>query len=223
MRIHIKLTPNKETVPFDHNHLITGKLHYWIGENEIHNATSLYSFSQLQNGSMVAKGFEFKTGSSFFFSSWDNTLIKKIIKSIQSNPEFLYGMKVEEIILQETPDLADKTNFQVASPVFIKRRIGDRNQFYLYDNPKAPELLKETILTKMKKAGLPIDESLNISFDLNYQKRKTKMVNYKKGDKIMKNKSSLCPLIIEGKTQTKEFIWHVGAGSSTGIGLGAIK
>ena len=39
----------------------------------------------------------------------------------------------------------------------------------------------------------------------------------------VENKASWCPVIVEGKPETKAFAWNVGLGNSTGIGLGAIK
>ena len=70
----------------------------------------------------------------------------------------------------------------------------------------------------MKEAGLEEDEKLDISFDLSYSKKKLKLVRYHG----IGNKASLCPVVIKGKPETKQFIWNVGVGNCTGIGFGAI-
>ena len=75
----------------------------------------------------------------------------------------------------------------------------------------------------MEKAGLPIDNSLDIEFDLTYLKKCTKKFNYKKGKHVIENIASWCPVIIQGKPETKVFAWNVGVGNSTGIGFGALK
>ena len=126
-------------------------------------------------------------------------------------------LEVGEIIMQEDPDFSGKEVFFPGSPVFIKRKIGEKIDHILFDNPMAGEYLKETLLTKMEQAGLE-DDTLNISFDKTYRKAGSKMVTYNG----IKNKASWCPVLINGKPETKLFAWNVGLGNSTGIGFGAI-
>lgn len=47
MRLHLRLSPNTTPVSFDHLHQLTGALHKWLGENEVHDELSLYSFGWL--------------------------------------------------------------------------------------------------------------------------------------------------------------------------------
>jgi CRISPR-associated endoribonuclease Cas6 len=70
----------------------------------------------------------------------------------------------------------------------------------------------------MKIAGLPEDESLKIRFDISSGNKRTKVIDYRG----IKNRVNLCPVIMEGKSETKAFAWNVGLGNSTGIGFGAI-
>lgn len=46
MRIQLKISPNKEVVPFGYQHLLTGAIHKWLGENQEHGSSSFYSFSK---------------------------------------------------------------------------------------------------------------------------------------------------------------------------------
>jgi len=222
MRIHLKITRNKEQVPFDHQHMLTGKIHKWIGRNNIHDRISLYSFSQLQYGTKVENGLDFPNGTSWFISFWDNQIIKTLISSIRKDPELIYGMKVQEIILQETPVFQNKVKFRVASPVLIKRNVDRRTKFYYYNDKESGMFLSQTMHNKMKNAGLQHDDSLKISFDLDYRSKRTKKINYKKGNAVIENKCSLCPVIIQGKPETIAFAWTVGVGNSTGIGFGSL-
>jgi CRISPR-associated endoribonuclease Cas6 len=64
-----------------------------------------------------------------------------------------------------------------------------------------------------------VDDNLEIRFEKNYSKAKTKLIAYNG----IKNKTNWCPVIIKGKPETKFFAWNVGLGNSTGIGFGAIK
>lgn len=89
---------------------------------------------------------------------------------------------------------------------------------YNFNHAQANQYLKDTLLSKMKEAGLEEDETLDICFDLSYSKKKLKLVRYHG----IGNKASLCPVVIKGKPETKQFIWNVGVGNCTGIGFGAI-
>jgi len=224
MRIHIKTTPSKQTLDFNHLHLLTGTIHKWFGENNFHDDISLYSFSHLMGAKAENGGLNFAHGANFFISCWDNDLAKLLVKGIQDDPEMFFGLKAKELLLQENPDLSGKTYFQVGSPVFIQRnRDNGKKRFYYFNDDEAPRLMQETLLTKMTKAGLPPDETLKIRFDQDYHRKNTKKINYKHGNEIIEIRANWCPLIIEGKPETKQFAWNVGIGNSTGIGFGAIK
>lgn len=218
MRIHLKIKFSNQTVPFEHQHLFVGTIHKWLGRNEEHGDISLYSFSRLEGGKATKDGLIFEKGATCFFCSFHVGLIKRLISGIQADPTMFFGLSVEELIIEEDPELSNRELFFPGSPIFIKRRNGERIEQIFFDDPRSSEYLKETLLTKMEKAGL-VDDSFNIRFDLSYSKAGTKMITYKG----IKNKASWCPVIIEGKPETKLFAWNVGLGNSTGIGFGAIK
>jgi CRISPR-associated endoribonuclease Cas6 len=218
MRINLKIRTTNKIIPFDHQTLLTGSIHKWLGWNEEHGEVSLYSFSRLEGGKNTPKGLQFTSETYFFISSFDPELIKKLIAGIQSDPTMFYGLTVSEIIIQEDPDLSERTLFHVASPIFLKRRVGEKIEHIVYDDDRADGCLKETLLTKMAKAGIA-DDSFNIRFEKNYPKAGTKKITYNN----VQNRASWCPVIIEGKPETKLFAWNVGLGNSTGIGFGAIK
>ncbi len=218
MRVHIKIKTTNKAIPFDHQPLLTGTIHKWLGWNEEHGEISLYSFSQLAGGKVLKAGFKFDQETSFFFSSYNIDLIKRIIPGIQSDPEMFYGLTVSDIILQEDPDLSDRTIFMAASPIFIKRWNGEKEDHILYNDPRADNCLKESLLTKMKKAGLE-PGAFSIRFERSYPKAATKKITYNG----IQNRANWCPVVIEGDAKVKLFAWNVGLGNSTGIGFGAIK
>lgn len=218
MRIHLKIRTANRVIPFNHQPLLTGTIHKWLGWNDEHGEISLYSFSRLEGGKSTQKGLQFANETYLFISSHNAELIKKLIAGIQSDPTMFYDLIVSEIIIQEDPDLTERTLFQVASPILLKRRIGEKIDHIVYDDPRADDCLKETLLTKMAKAGIT-DDSFSIKFEKNYPKAGTKKVTYNG----VQNRASWCPVVIEGKPETKLFAWNVGLGNSTGIGFGAIK
>ena len=218
MRIHLKIQASNKVIPFDHQALLTGTIHKWLGWNDEHGKISLYSFSRLEGGTPTKRGLQFERESTFFFSAYQLDLIKTIIKGIQSDPTMFHGLFVSDITIQEEPDLSGRDLFYVASPVFIKRKVGERMDHILFDDIRASTCMIETLRTKMAKAEIE-DRSLEIRFDTNYSKAGTKKITYNG----IENKASWCPVIIKGKPETKLFAWNVGIGNSTGIGFGAIK
>jgi len=218
MRIHLKIQMQNKVIPFDHQSLLTGTIHKWLGWNDEHGKVSLYSFSQLEGGKPTPDGLLFERGTSFFFSSHNSDMIKTIVAGIRADPSLFYGMNVSEIIIQEEPDLTYRELFFIASPIFIKRRVGDKIDHILFDDPRANSCLKETLHRKMIEAGIT-NGSFDIRFNKTYPKAGTKKITYNG----IQNRANWCPVIIEGKPETKLFAWNVGLGNSTGIGFGAIK
>jgi CRISPR-associated endoribonuclease Cas6 len=223
MRIHITTTKNASTVPFNYQQKLVGILNKWLGKsNGEHGFMSLYSFSWLYYGRMIEGGLDFPNGAKWFISFYDESKIKTIVKTILDDPAMFSDMFVSDITIEETPDLSNKELFNLASPIFIKRFIkeGNKDKYmqYTFDNSQANELMKETLIHKMRIANLDDDNSLDIKFDLSYAGKKTKLITYKN----IRDKANFCPVIIKGKPETKAFAWNVGIGNSTGVGFGAI-
>ncbi|MFA8451249.1 MAG: CRISPR-associated endoribonuclease Cas6 [Bacteroidales bacterium] len=219
MRLHLVLEGTSSPIPFNYQHKLTGVLHKWLGQNDLHDKISLYSFSQLDGGKAQNGHLNFEYGGKWFISIWEKQYAKQLIDGIQRDPDMFLGLQVREVILQEDPDLSEKTFFQVASPVHIKHTEERTVRFILFNDPTSTDYLTATLKHKMKQAGMPEDETLNVRFDTSYPKAKTKLITYKD----VKNKCNWCPIIIEGKPESKAFAWNVGVGNSTGIGFGAIK
>lgn len=218
MRVHIQFSKLNETIPFNHQEILTGVFHKWIGKNNIHNDISLYSFSRLSGGRIKDKGLIFPKGAKWFISIYDKDLFKKLLSGIVDSPELNWGMRVNDFFVQAEPDFSYQNEFMAASPIFIKRNTENGQRHYLFHDPESSEFMTETMLNKMEKAGLK-DDSLSVKFNLKYNKPKTAKITYKG----IENKANICPVIITGKPETKAFAWNVGIGNSTGIGFGAIS
>lgn len=220
MRIHLTCSPNKELVPFDYQQKLIGVLHHWLGSNDLHDRISLYSYSWLKNGKAEGgKGLQFRNGASWFISFYDDSYLKIIINTILESPEMFCGMSVLDVTIEDNPDLSHRDRFMLGSPILIKRydETGRENHFTFQDD-ESSRLMKETIINKMQIAGLESDESLEISFDQTYDKKKAKKVNIHG----IGNMANVCPVIIKGRPETKLFIWLTGIGNSTGSSFGSI-
>jgi len=218
MRIHLKISKNQTLVPFEYHESLVGAFHKWLGNNDVHDRLSLYSLSWLNGGSVNRNGLNFDKGASWFISAHDSFLIKKVIKGISQDPVINYGMQVQEVLIQQEPVFEMRQSYFLASPVFIKRMLGNRVKYYMYNDPEASDLMTETLKNKLSKAGLPID-NVKVEFDSTYPNPTSKMISYKG----IKCRASLCPVLISGNQEQIAFAWNVGIGNSTGIGFGALK
>ena len=188
---------------------MVGAINKWMGINNEHGKISLYSFSRLNNIKVVKDGFQIEGCSSFFMSFHSNTLLKKIIDGIQTDPRLFLDLYVEEIVIQEDPYFENRELFLPGSPILLKRRVGVKIDHILYTDPRADNCLKEV----PHQIGFLLEY-----FDITKGRPGTKKVTYKG----IENRVSWCPVVIKGKPETKLFAWNVGLGNSTGIGFGAI-
>lgn len=218
MRIHLKIYSGNIIIPFNHQHLLVGTIHKWLGWNDLHGNVALFSFSRIEKGKPLKDGLQLEKYSSMFISAFDNEVIKLLINGIQKDKTMFNDLSVSEIVIQEDPDFSDRDSFYTGSPILIKRPVGEKTKHFLYNDKQSNELLKETLITKMKHLGIE-DDSLEIYFDQNYSNPKTMLIDYKG----ISNRANWCSVIIKGKPETKLFAWNVGLGNSTGIGFGAIK
>ncbi|MBX3042530.1 MAG: CRISPR-associated endoribonuclease Cas6 [Candidatus Kapabacteria bacterium] len=217
MRLYFKLSSTSEILPFDYQYNILGKLHNWLGENEYHDKMSLYSFGWLSGGENSKKGLSFKSGAIWFLSFWQEDLGKKIIFNALKNSEFIFGMKVIDITIKETPDFSNKELFSVSSPVLVRNYTENGVEHLISDNPKCDELMTKTMQRKLREAKL--DDDIIIKFNRDYHKPKTKLIKING----IENRANLCPVIIEGNPESIKFAWNVGVGHSTGSGFGALN
>lgn len=221
MRLNIQTTPNTHLIPTNYHPKLVGTLHKWLGKNnDEHGKISLYSFSALHGTKYENEKITCPYGAKFFISFYDPFTAKKVIKSILESPEMFSGMTVSDLSIEEDKDLSDREIFYFASPIFVKQiNRGEKNsKEFTFDDSESASIMTETLKAKMRIAGLPPDDSLEVKFDVSYSKKKHTIFWYRD----ISMRVNKCPVIIKGRPETKLFAWNVGIGNSTGIGLGAI-
>jgi CRISPR-associated endoribonuclease Cas6 len=219
MRIHLHLSKNEQIIPFNYHQYQAGAIHKWLGENEEHGQLSLYSFSWLKNTSTADQGLHLTTSSYFFFSAYDESLVKKLLIGIRKDPAWAFGSYVTEVQIVPDKTFTHKERFLAASPVFIKRVIEpNKEKHYTFEDQQSDALLTETLQNKLAAAGIAPD-GVKIYFDRTYTGAKTKLSRYRN----IHHKVSVCPVIIEGTPQQISLAWNSGIGNSTGIGYGALS
>ncbi|MBK1440757.1 CRISPR-associated endoribonuclease Cas6 [Parapedobacter sp. ISTM3] len=219
MRIYITLSKNKELIPFNYQHLLTGVVHKWIGEeNQEHGKRSLYSFSWLQNTDSFKSGLNLASNAYFFISAYNEQLIKTVLKGILKDPETFCGSRVLDVQVKEVPKFTNEERFVMNSPILIKRRDDGKVTHVTFNDADFDVLLTENLKGKLSYVGLN-SNGVAVKLDQSYAFPQTKLVDYKG----VKNKTTLAPVVITGTPEQIAFAWLVGLGHSTGIGFGALK
>jgi CRISPR-associated endoribonuclease Cas6 len=219
MRIKLKLTPNTQKFPFNYQHELTGVVHKWLGQNDLHGQISLMSYGWLRGGKAVQGGLDFPFGAEWFISFWNEQAAKTMLAGLLKYPDTCYGMRVSEAALMETPAFGNLHLFNASSPVLTRKNINDRErQELFYTEPEATETLTRTLMTRLETAGLE-SKGVRVAFDRNNQRAKTKMITYKGNH----HRVSLCPVWVEGTPDQIAFAWHVGIGELTGSGFGGVE
>lgn len=229
MRLHFTLSPNRETVQFAYQHRLTGVLHKWLADNDLHDKISLYSLSWLDGSRRIRSRLDFKNGAKWFVSFFEDEYAERLVSGALLDPEIFCGMRVERIEQQATPNFGAKYTFKVASPVFVKGRQPENGKpphHYLFNEPEADEIMTATLIHKMDAANRAANETIftgadkqiKVSFDREFRRPKIKLVRIKDIDL----KASVCPVIVKGTEKAVQFAWNVGAGSGTGSCFGSL-
>jgi len=220
VRIALKLGSSHQLVPYNYQHQLTGVVHKWLGENDLHGQISLLSFGWLKGAVPSKNGLRFPNGADWFISFHSADAAQKLVFGLFNKPEVCYGMRVEEATLLPNPRFDTKFRFKVSSPVLIRKNIDEKiREHILWNHPEAADLLTRTLKTRIAAAGLQDQAQVEeVCFDTSFPKPQTKLIHYKESDL----RTSICPVWIEGNETALQFAWNVGVGELTGSGFGAL-
>ncbi len=211
-----------EPVPFNYQHKLIGCLHKWMGNNDLHDTTSLYSLGWLQNGKLIKDvGLFFPKGAIWEISFHDSELALSIIDRVYKSPEVCYGMRVRKLEILTPPSFSNIYRFRLNSPILIRKNRKDSPKEHItFDHPESDEILTNIFRYKLKLAGFENSHlSPFMGFDRSYRNAKTKLVTIKN----ISLRANLCPVIVMGTPEAVQFAWEVGAGQLTGSGFGQLK
>lgn len=222
MRLQLQLTPNTQPVPFDHLHQLTGALHKWLGQNDIHDGLSLYSFGWLRGGEQQKGRLIFSRGATWNISFYDDDKARQLLKGMLDKPQLGFGMDLLEIREVNPPAFQEQHYFMTdGSAIVVRQKRPDGSRAYLlWDDPATDEALTQSFRRKLTTAGFSGDDlAVNVSFDRTYQNARTRKIAIKGTH----HRGSECPVIIEGTPDAQYFAWTAGLGELTGSGFGALR
>lgn len=220
MRLHLNLTPNKEPVPFNYQESLSEIFANWLRIADLENKFNFYSLSWLQKSKAINGSLQFPSGTEWFISFYDYRFSKKLVRVILDKPEIFYGMSVCGLEQKITPHFDSPQVFRVGSPVLAQENDDETGgTHFIYSEPKANEILTETLRYKMRRVGYSGKHTkVTVEFDKSYQFAKTKMVKINN----LRKRGSVCPVIVKGTPQAVRFAWNVGVGHETEIGFGSL-
>lgn len=224
MRLDICIqSTSMEVIPYNHQPALTAVVNKWLGaNNKWHGVSSTYAFSMLGGGKAVKVfgGITFPQGATLTISAHDSDMIYSVVENLSRSPKLFKGLVVREVFIIADPDLSDREIFFPTSPILLKQWVeGQKNpRHVIYTDEQASDLLTEKFRTKLDRIGLS-DPTARLTFAPEAGKHQTKLITYRN----IRNRTSWCPIRIEGTPTTKLFAWNTGVGNSTGIGFGAIK
>ncbi len=217
MKFRIHFSNNTETVPFNYAHHLCSVFHHWLGPNDLHDMMSLYSLGWLKHGKASKGGLDFPNGSSWEIGIQEAEIAERLIQGLLLKPTVLYGMQVRRVDRVESPAFEGSSfRFLAGSPVTLWKVEKDNSRTYIcYDRPEQSASIITRILRKeMAMAGLD-NEPARIWFDPDFPRPKTKLIDIKG----IKNRGSVCPVIVEGSPHVQKLAWTVGAGELIGVGF----
>lgn len=222
MRVILNLSESLEIVPYTYKERCTDFLHDCVPLGDLHGGPSLFSFSNLRGDAKCsAEGINFPYGAQIFYNFHSKEAAELFVKGVKRSPYFGFGMRVKSVFIQQNPSFefhADGVVFKTTSNVLVKSKKEDSKgyEFLFAGDPKANVIMTRILNNKAKLAG--IEHIGRVFFDPTYKRTKLKAWNYKG----IVNKTSACPIVVQGHPEILEFAWNVGVGNSTGIGFGAL-
>ncbi len=222
MRVQLVLSPNTESLPFNHLHQLTGTIHKWLGENAVHDGLSMYSFGWLRGGEVRKGSLEFQKGANWNISFFDDELAKQLLKGVLNEPSVAYGMQVLQVNEIAPLFFGKQHIFHTdGSAILARQKRADNTREYLFwDSLAANELLTNLLRKKLSQAGFTREHlNVRVAFDRTYSNPRTRKISIRN----IEHKGSECPVIIEGTPEAIHFAWLVGIGDLTGSGFGALR
>ena len=222
MRLQLQMTPNTQPVPFDHLHQLTGALHKWLGQNDIQDGLSLYSFGWFRGGESKNDSLRFPKGATWNISFYDDEKARQLLGGMLDKPDLGFGMQIFEIREVAPPDFQQRHYFLTdGSAIVVRQKRPDGSRTYLlWDDPATDAALTQSFQRKLTTAGFSGDDlAVNVSFDRTYQNARTRKIAIKGTH----HRGSECPVIIEGTPEAQYFAWTAGLGELTGSGFGALR
>lgn len=218
LKIYFKPMDNNNQqiiIPFKNQKEMNSFIYRTLGDNnKFHDTFSDYAISSIQGGVKYDdKNIIFHEQPYIIVTSQNEEFLITLLNNIKLK-KFTFFNLIYDRCEFKTFNLNTKYDKIITiSPIIIKYN----NQKISIDNPHFLTELKKNCIAKLKHCGIE-DKTFDIKIR-NVEKAKTKLIQV--GNVF--NISTMISLFVFGKKQTRETLYHLGLGGSTGSGFGCIK
>lgn len=217
-RLRINLTQPTADVSVNNQHNLNGFIHESFGKNNpYHNTFSDYSISSLQGGKLNSdmKTLNFTNEKPHFFISGNNDFLMYAVNAFITSKASMFGMKFDSVGAFDDFKLNKYFDDIITiSPIIVKN---NENRKITVTDEKFLDYLTLNCQQKLSHAGIK-DPTFKLEI-INPHKAKSKCVWV--GNIF--NPCSNVRLRVYGKKKTRETLYNMGLGGSTGSGFGSVK
>lgn len=216
MIIKINFTQPEQIVPVANQKELNSYIHKCVGKNnKFHDAFSNYCVSSLQGGKLNIEDntLVFNEIPHIFVTTNNEKFTESFLNGVMQDKHTLFGMHYKNIEMLNFNINRDYDLIYMASPILLKRN----NIKISYKDSNYIEALRDNCIAKLKYEGIE-DETFDIELH-NVEKSKVKKIMV--GDVF--NIATIASFIVRGKRETREKLYNLGLGNSTGSGFGMVK
>lgn len=218
MRIRVFFEKKDITIPFNNQHTMNGFV-YSVLKNpaKYHDSFSNYSISSIQGTHITddRKALYFHTQPYIDITS-DNIgfitdFVNGLCESISSGKENFFGLRPQNFISVNMVLGPEYDLVKTSSPIIIKNKEGWK---LTCDDENWEAALNKHCKLKLQHEGIS-----DPTFRIEVLKASKKLINV--GETF--NPSTNALMIVRGKKETREKLYNLGIGNSTGSGFGSVE
>lgn len=227
MRMSLHLSPPKQRTDFNYLYFVKGFIHRTCGDDPSHREQSFYNFGKIR----CKRGFKptdtafAQQGATLDIAFWDAEMPKRFLMGVFKDPNFIWGMRINEIRESPTPNFGDNHLWLPNSPILLRKaRLLDGQYSKQHDHvifnqdaTLANQLLTEKLCRKAERLGL-VSDGVTATFEPNHTS-KSELIAFK-GTKLRTNR---CGVRLIAPPEVQHLVWLTGLGELTGSGFGMMN
>lgn len=202
-------------IPFNNQKEMNSFIYRTLGDNnKFHDKFSDYAISSIQGGVKYDdKNIIFNEQPYIRVTSKNEEFLITLLNNIKLKKYSFFNLIYDRCEFKTFNLNSKYDKIITVSPIIIKHN----KRKISVDNPNFLSELKKNCIAKLKHCGIE-DNTFDIKIR-NIEKAKKKLIQV--GDVF--NISTMISLIVFGKKETRDTLYHLGLGGSTGSGFGSIK
>lgn len=227
MRMTLHLSPPKQRTDFNYLYFVKGFIHRTCGNDPSHHEQSFYNFGKIRckRGYKPTDSAFAQQGATLDIAFWEPDMPKRFLMGIFKDPNFIWGMRINEIRESPTPVFKDNHLWLPNSPILLRKvRLIEGQYSKQHDHvifkenlELANQLLTEKLCRKAEKLGLA-NNGIVATFEPG-QHSKSDLITFKES----KLRANQCGVRLIAPPEIQQLVWLTGLGELTGSGFGMMN